>query len=76
MNKVGANVRAFNDAVASLTEMEADVTGQQITYLSLIAHSMASIADSLNELTELRSSDPMKLMWEEFQNELEEEHHE
>ena len=73
MDKEVTNVRIFNDAVANLTEVGADVTAQQTTYLSLIAHSMASIADSLNALTELRTTDPMKLMWEEFQNELEEE---
>ena len=73
MNKEVTNVRIFNDAVANLTEVGADVTAQQTTYLSLIAHSMASIADSLEKMSDHMTADPFKKAFDEYRRAREEE---
>lgn len=53
---MGINVKIFNEAVANLAKQGANDRVQQTTYLGLIAHFMASIADSLERLADL--SDP------------------
>ena len=66
MDNERMNVRIFNDAVANLTEVGADVMAQQTTYLSLIAHSMACIADSLERMSDHMTADPFKKAMDEY----------
>lgn len=68
MDTVGMNVNIFNEAVAKLAETRPGDTAEQTTYLGLIAHSMASIADSLEKIASLSDRDPLKEMWEEIRN--------
>lgn len=68
MDKEGMNVHIFNEAVAKLAETRPGDTAEQTTYLGLIAHSLASIADSLEKIASLSDRDPLKEMWEEIRN--------
>ena len=68
MDNEGMNVHIFKEAVANLAETRPGYTAEQTTYLGLIAHSMASIADSLEKIASLSDRDPLKEMWEEIRN--------
>lgn len=68
MDKEGMNVQIFNEAVANLAETRPGLLAEQTTYLGLIAHSMATIADSLEKIASLSDRDPLKEMWEEIRN--------
>lgn len=56
MDNEGMNVHIFNEAVANLAEMRTDYAAQQTTYLGLIAHSIACIADSLERFVDQSNS--------------------
>ena len=68
MDKEGMNVQIFNEAVANLAETRPGLLAEQTTYLGLIAHSMATIADSLEKIASLSDRDPLKERWEEIRN--------
>lgn len=66
MDTEGMNVHIFNEAVANLAETRADDTAQQTTYLGLIAHSMACIADSLERMSDHMTADPFEKALNEY----------
>lgn len=73
MDNAETNVQVFNEAVVGLTEIGADDTAQQITYLGLIAHSMACIADSLEKMSDHMTADPFEKVLDEYRKAREEE---
>ena len=73
MDKKGMNVQIFNEAVANLAETHPGLLAEQITYLGLIAHSMASIADSLEKMSDHMTADPFKKAFDEYRKAREEE---
>lgn len=73
MDNTKTNVQVFHEAVVSLTEIGADDTAQQTTYLGLIAHSIACIADSLERMSDHMTADPFKKAWDEYRKAREEE---
>ena len=73
MDKEGTNVQLFDKAMANLAETGANDMAQQTTYLSLIAHSMASIADSLEKMSDHMTADPFKKAFDEYRRAREEE---
>lgn len=73
MDNEGMNVHIFKEAVAKLAETRADDTVQRTTYLGLIAHSMASIADSLEKMSDHMTADPFKKAFDEYRKAREEE---
>ena len=73
MDNEGKNVQIFKEAVVNLAELRADDTEQQTTYLGLIAHSMASIADSLERMSDHMTAYPFKKAFDEYRKAREEE---
>ena len=73
MDKDGMNVHIFKEAVTNLAETGANDMAQQTTYLGLIAHSMASIADSLEKMSDHMTADPFKKAFDEYRRAREEE---
>ena len=75
MDKEGMNVQIFNEAVANLAETRPGLLAEQTTYLGLIARSMASIADSLEKMSDHMTADPFKKAWDEYRKTQEEALH-
>ena len=73
MDNEGMNVHIFKEAVANLAETRPGVMAEQTTYLGLIAHSMASIADSLERMSDHMTADPFKKAFDEYRRAREEE---
>lgn len=75
MDNEGMNVHIFKEAVANLAKTRPGNMAEQTTYLGLIAHSMASIADSLEKMSDHMTADPFKKAFDEYRKAREEELH-
>jgi len=75
MDNEGMHVRIFKKAVANLAEKRPGDMAEQTTYLGLIAQSMASIADSLEKMSDHVTADPFKKAFDEYRKAREEELH-
>lgn len=75
MDNEGMNVHIIKEAVANLAETRPGDMAEQTTYLGLIAHSMASIADSLERMSDHMTADPFKKAFDEYRKAREEELH-
>lgn len=73
MDNEGMNIHIFKEAVANLAETRPGDMAEQTTYLGLIAHSMASIADSLERMSDHMTADPFEKAWDEYRKAREEE---
>lgn len=75
MDNEGKNVQIFNDTMANLAETRPGLLAEQTTFLGLIARYTASIADSLEKMSDHMTADPFKKAFDDYRKAREEELH-
>lgn len=73
MGKEKTNAQLLKKAVDNLINMNADDRTQRTVYLGFIAQSMASIADSLEKMSDHITADPFEKALNEYRKTQEEE---